>query len=123
VTSVRYFPVYAVYEVVARTRREIILGGELYKVDDTVATFRIWKPLSYYFVRRFAWNPECCPGTPPRTRGDERSEEYGPGRRAAFEIDPFRIEIRPLFLPWWPRLSGTYTLPKPSEEEEPGEGD
>jgi hypothetical protein len=122
-TSVRYFAVYAVFEVVARTRQQITLGGELYKADDTVATFRIWKPLSCYFVRHFVWSPECCPGTPPRTRGDEHSKEHGPGAHARFEFDPFRIELRPLPMPWWPRLGGTYTMPKPSEEEEPSEDD
>jgi hypothetical protein len=123
ITSVRYFAVYAVYEVVARTRQQITLGGELYKTDDTVATFRIWKPLSYYFVRCFIWNPACCPGTPPRTRGAQYTEEYGPGARAKFEFDPFKIEVRLLPMPWSLRLGGAYELPKPPEEGEPSEDD
>lgn len=117
-TSVRYFATYAVYEVVARTRQQVTLGGEVYRTDDTVATFRLWKPLCYYFVRHFTWNPRCCPGTPPRIRADERSPEHGPGAHAVFELRLF--EVRPLWT--WPLGVEYHSTQTPPEEDEPSDG-
>lgn len=67
------------WEVTAKATADITLAGETYPAGDTLATFRIWAPRYYQFIRRFAWNPECCGGTATQ-RGPEYSNTWWPGK-------------------------------------------
>ncbi len=112
VASVRFYAQGDSFEVTARTARDVTLGGEAHPAGDTVASFRIWRPRYYQFIRRFTWNPKCCPGLPEQTRMEDRSETFFPGKpKFKFEDvppgwllgkDKFKIDLRREYYP--PRL-------------------
>jgi hypothetical protein len=117
ITSIRFYTVGNTFEVTARAARDVTLGGEAFPAGDTVATFRIWRPLYYQFIRRFTWNPKCCPGVPEQIRGEERTDAFYPGK------PDFKFEDVP---PGWFKgknkfkleLRLEYTRPRPRDRDD-----
>jgi hypothetical protein len=92
-------------------------GTETFPAGDTVATFRISSPISYQFVRRYTWNPQCCSGT-ATSRGDDRSEIFP---RTTYTLpDSWKLDLSPKWK-WGLKWDAPYPLP-PEGGSGSGEG-
>lgn len=104
---------YLVYEITARAITALQFGPVSYPADDVVASLRILKPDSYSFVRRFTFNPRCCPGRTPQDRLPEFAGLTF--RRQIPPVDIERWELRPR-LRFRPRLDFDFSFDEETPE-------
>jgi hypothetical protein len=98
-TKVVVVATHVVFEITARATSDLQFGGVQYPAGDVIATFRIGNPNSYRFVRRFVFNPKCCPGQPaderfPETAGETVRNVLEPTGLEGWEFKP-RLRFTP----------------------------
>lgn len=97
--TVGYVVVYDVYEIKAVCTEDIKVNNVDYPKDDTVASFRIYTPSQYRFIRYFTWNPECCPNKEPVLRAQEITSFYPEKEGYKLQLNPEKWDINPWKFP------------------------
>lgn len=121
-TTVTYVVEGSTWEVTAKTTTGMASGGATYPAGDAIADFRVWVPKRYKFIRRYRWNPDCCPALP----GPDRNHASDESGWWPFEV---HIDLPPewKWKPDWKLGPGWdspyYPLPKAKDEPPQSGGD
>ena len=95
-TKIVVVATHVIWEITARATIDLQFGAVTIPADDVVAVFRLGNPNTYRFMRRFHFNPKCCPDRAPDSRFPETAGETIRNVLERGRIEQW--EFRPRFL-------------------------